>query len=116
MRISRYTAIILSGQSLSSVVDLGIDTRLCKINMPATWDAADLTFRVSEDGFTYRDLYKSDAISGDAEYVVGAAAARSIILPTDDWIGTRFIQVRSGTAGVAVNQTADRNIELIAGR
>ncbi|MBW7970964.1 hypothetical protein [Bradyrhizobium sp. BR 10289] len=92
---------IASGQSLSGSVDLGRQ-RAVRVIIPATWTAANLTFQVSYDNVTFSNLYDS---SGN-EYTVQAGASRSIILPVADFIGIRYLKVRSGTSGAAVNQTS----------
>ena len=68
--------------------------------MPASWDAADLTFQASVDDTTYNNVY-TDA---DAEYTVQAAASRYIIADSVELRGIDYLMVRSGTSGSAVNQ------------
>jgi len=95
------TATIAQGASLSDAVDTGGLTIL-SILMPATWDAAVLTFQGSLDGVTYGNVYDE---SGN-EYTVQAAASRAIgIDAASPLLGFRYIKVRSGTAASAVNQT-----------
>lgn len=101
------TAQIALGTALSAAVDC-VDGRAIRVDMPAAWDAADLTFQVSLDGVTYSDLY--DAYG--SEYVVRASASRAILLNPVDFIGVRYLKVRSGTGAVPVNQTAARSITL----
>jgi hypothetical protein len=107
-QVATAVATIASGASLSGAVDTGT-ARLAQINMPAAWSAANLTFQTSDDGVTYRNLYDSSG----TEYVVTAAAGRSIILSLADFIAARFLKVRSGTAGVSVNQAAARDLGLV---
>jgi hypothetical protein len=99
---------IASGASLSGAVDLN-GCGLVRIQMPAGWDAAVLTFQVSLDGLTFANLYDR---AGN-EYTVQVAASSSIIVPPSDFAGLRWLKVRSGTAGVAVNQTAERVLNLM---
>src|ERR1044072_669262 len=101
------TATIANGASLPGAVDLG-RTRLAKINMPASWTAAVLTFQTSSDNVTYRDLYDSYGV----EYTAQAAASRSIILNLADWLGSRYVKVRSGTSAAAGNPGGARRLEL----
>lgn len=108
MQNNIISATILSGASLSAAVYLGSGT-LSKIIMPATWTAANLTFQTSDDGTTYSNLYDASG----TEYVVTAAASRAIIVPVSEFQGFRYMKVRSGTAGVPVNQGADRVLTLI---
>lgn len=92
---------------LSAAISLG-NNRLARIDMPATWVAANLTFQVSADDVTYTNLYDSLG----TEYTVIAAASRSILLNLADFLGIRYLKIRSGTASVPVNQTADRALTL----
>ena len=98
---------IANGASLSGAVDTGGGT-VCGIAMPGTWTTANLTFQVSADGATYQDLYDK----GGTEYTVTAAASRYIELPPADFAGIRFLKVRSGTTGTAVNQADVRALLL----
>lgn len=101
---------IANGASLSGAADLG-SLHLLGIVMPAAWDAASLTFQVSPDGVTYQNLYDA---SSEVAYT-GAAAARNLAFAVNVWHCWRYVKVRSGTAGIPVNQTADRVITLILG-
>lgn len=103
-----YTATIANGASLSGAVDLG-GRKLVAIVMPSAWDAASLTFQASPDGVTYYNLY-----DGATERALVVSANYYSALGIGDWVGTRFLKIRSGTAGAAVNQTAARSITLVA--
>lgn len=102
------TATVALGESLSGAVDCSAG-RAARISMPAAWDTANLTFQASADGVTYNNLYDSSG----TEYTVTAAASRSILLPLVDFISIRYLKIRSGTSGSAVNQTAARTITLV---
>lgn len=108
MQASVLGTTIASGGSLSGALDLG-NQRLSRIAMPAAWDAASLTFQTSPDGVTYNNLYDS---SGN-EYTVTAAASRAILVNYIDFVGIRYLKIRSGTSAVPVNQTADRALSLV---
>lgn len=99
---------IANGQSLSNAVDIGNKT-LLGIVIPSSWTAANLTFQVSTDGITYNDVYDNLG----TEKNVTAAASRYIIIDPVDFIGAKYIKVRSGTAASAVNQGAERIVKLI---
>ena len=103
------TASISNGQSLSGAIDLG-GARLAYIQMPASWTAAALTFQASADGVTYVDLYDNDGV----EYSASVAASQGIIVPLTDFLGIRYLKVRSGTSAVPVNQGGDRTLTLRA--
>lgn len=105
--VETKTAVIASGASLSGAVDLG-GRKLVAIVMPGTWDAAGLTFQASPDGTNFFNVY-----DGATERGLTAAASYYSALNIADWVGIRWIKVRSGTAGSAVNQTAERTLTLV---
>ena len=98
---------ISSGSSLSSAVDLG-GRKLVAIVMPSAWTAASLTFQASVDGVTYYDVY-----DGSTERTVAVAASYYSMLAIGDYVGVRYLKVRSGTAASGVNQGADRTLTLV---
>lgn len=100
---------IANASSLSGLIDLAGKT-LLGIHMSAVWTTANLTFQVSEDGVTYDNLY--DRFGNEVVYTV--AGARYIPLLPSEWIGIRFVKVRSGTSAIPVAQGAARNIVLIS--
>ena len=106
------TATILDTASLSDAVELK-GAGVLRIGMPAAWDAADLTFQISDDGgTTFRNVYWD----WGPEMVVDAAASMTIEL--SPFVGLHKIdqlKVRSGTAGTPVVQTDDRIILLAVG-
>jgi hypothetical protein len=109
-------AIILSGASLTSAIDLSTSDQRCgrlmAIHMPAAWTTASLTFQGSPDGITYQNIYNASG----AEYSVAAAASRDIILPPGDFAGFRYLKIRSGTSGTPVTQAADRTLTVLTAR
>ena len=105
-----FNAVIDSGASLSPAVDL-IDTRLFGFVMPAAWTAAAMTFSVSADGVTYNDLY--DDTGTEVNLTVSASKFIALSNP-QRFLGIRYLKVRSGTTGSAVNQGAARTIQLVA--
>ena len=44
---------------------------------------------------------------------ISAAAGRWVVLDPRDTAGLRFIRLRSGTAGTAVDQAADREVTVV---
>lgn len=107
--VNYATATIASGASLSGAFDLG-QSRAARLAFPAAWTAADVTVQTSMDGVTYRDLYDKDG----TEYTIKAALSRSVLLPIADFFGIRYLKFRSGTSAAAVNQGADRVLEVQA--
>ena len=95
--------------ALSGAVELGGHS-VERIIMPAAWTAADLTFAISDDGgTTSQNLYWD----WGAEMVVDAAVATTIELsPFVKLSNIDQLIVRSGTAGVPVNQAAERIVRL----
>jgi len=104
---------ILNAASLSAAVELhGAD--ILRINMPAAWTAADLTFQLSDDGGG--NWYGNVYWDWGPEMVIDADVDMSIEL--SPFVGLHNIdriKVRSGTAGVPVAQGDDRVITLIVG-
>lgn len=96
---------ILSGQSLSDPVDISSVSEI-KIEMPASWDVADLTVQARAQDGTYKNVYDE----ADTELIIKAAAGRIIVTSKLKALG--WIKLRSGTSSVAVNQTADRTIYI----
>ena len=110
-RRSVVTATIANGESLSGAVDLTEQgKRLLGIQMPAAWTEAGLTFQASAGGSTYVDLYM-----GAAELAIPTVVASSfVILPSaNDFLGLRYLKIRSGTTGTPVNQGAARTLQLV---
>jgi hypothetical protein len=105
--IETATATIANGASLSGVVDLG-GRKLVAIVMPGTWTAASLTFQASPDGVTYYNVY-----DGATERALVVAASYYSALNIGDWVGFRYLKIRSGTAASAVNQAAERVLTLV---
>ena len=105
------TATIAQNQALSGAIDLG-SASLLAIAMPAAWDAAKLTFQASDSlAGTYQNVYDDAGF----EVTVTAAAARVIAVDVAALkLGAlRYVKIRSGTAAVAVNQTAARTLTLL---
>lgn len=107
-KLDRKTVTIANGASLSGAIDLGAGT-LVGIEMPAAWDAADLTFQTSSDNTAFQDYYDA----AGTEVTVSADASRNIKLDAADYAGAGQLKVRSGTSDTPVNQTAERTIVLI---
>jgi hypothetical protein len=97
-------ATIADGASLSSVIDLGVSAlrsaRPGAVLVDA-WDAADMSFQVSEDGTTFFDLYRQDG----TELTIEIAADRVIVLTPADFLAFQYLKVRSGTTGSPVVQS-----------
>jgi hypothetical protein len=99
--------IIANGQSLSGAADLR-EGYVVEIVMPGAWTAADLTFQVSDDNSTFKDVYDT---AGELA-ITTADVNRRIKLSPDDLLGACYLKVRSGTSGTPVAQAAERVIGL----
>lgn len=110
--VSRNTeCVIASGASLSNGVDLGV-LKLFGFIMPAGWDAAALTVLASFDGGTTYIPMKSLYDGTEITYVVNASGYFPLPNP-QVFAAVTNLKVQSGTSASAVNQTADRNIQLV---
>jgi hypothetical protein len=105
--VARLPVSIVINTSLSVAVQV-MGGLLAVIEMPAAWDAANLTFQSSGDGVNYFNVY--DELG--TEVTVTAAASRRIRLDPTQWAGVQYLKLRSGTAGAAVNQTAARTLYI----
>lgn len=107
-------ASIAAGQSLSGVIS-GSGMDLVGIQMPAAWTAAGITFQISGDGVTYGNVYDD---AGTEVAITGPAAGRYVAIGTSTKLlrGVRFLKVRSGTSGAAVNQVAAAALMLVFGQ
>lgn len=105
------TATIANGASLSGAICLGAGV-LCAIVMPAGWDAADMTFQVSDDqGATWHELLDA---SGTAITLSAPAAGSRYEMDAADFKSAMFLKLRSGTTGAPVNQTAARSLTVVS--
>lgn len=107
---NQSTTTIANGTSLSGAIDLGAAT-LFGVQIPSSWTAASLTFQASTDGVTYSNLYDSVG----TEIVASVAASQFVVMSIPaQWIGIRFLKIRSGTSGAPVNQGADRTLQIVS--
>lgn len=107
-QVTTATATIANAASLSGAVDCS-GGRVCGILIPAAWTTANLTFQGSMDNATFADLYDS---SGTEYTVTVGGVSRYIEVPLADFIGIRYLKVRSGTTGTPVAQGGSRTLTL----
>lgn len=101
------TITIPAGKSLSE--PWTVKGKVVGFYMPAGWDAADITFLASKD----KETAGASIYDAGVERSIPSAqaqAGRFIPASLNDWLGVNVLQVRSGTAALAVNQTAERKI------
>ncbi len=108
-QLSTMTATIAAAGSLSAAVDLAGRGSPVGLLMPAAWDAAVITFAVSNDGVTYRNLQQQ---LGAGEYSLTVDVDQALPLDPADFVAWRYIKVRSGTAAAPVAQAAGAAIGL----
>jgi hypothetical protein len=106
--LTTVTVTITNGTSLSAAVDIG-NAGIVRVLMPATWTAAVLTAQVSQDNATFYDLYNADG----TEWSATVAANHAVVMDVTVWTGMRYVKLRSGTGGAAVNQGGDRILTLV---
>ncbi len=100
---------IASGGNITSEIDM-IGYSLLRVEMPAAWDAANLTFQVGAVSGSLVDHY----LDGMEYTKTSAAASRSVgFTPADSMLFQRYIKIRSGTAGTPVTQTAARTLRIV---
>lgn len=98
---------IAAGGSLSAGVDLKGCT-LARMELPTITSAA-ITFAVSEDGGTYKELYD---FYGSAVAYPASTGGVIVALSPGDWFGLKFLKVRSGTSASAVTQAGGAVIKF----
>lgn len=100
---------ILNGQSLSGGLDIRT-RRIRSVICPADVQAAtDLTFQVSQDAGTYRNLHNADG----SEVAIKIGANRHVVIPHELMAGASFIKIRLGTGAAPVVATAQRQFTFI---
>lgn len=100
---------ISSGTSITSATNLK-GRVLVGIIMPAAWDAATITFQMSD---TEAGTYVNVIGISESELELTAAASQYLAIDPVNLYGCNYIKVRSGNAAAAVNQTADRALILM---
>lgn len=98
-----------AGASLSDAANLTTIGQCVGVVSDAAWDAAAVSFAVSMDGNTffplrYQGVEFSEANPGASAYVALNPAV---------FAGVRYLKVRSGTSGAAVNQADATVVTLI---
>jgi hypothetical protein len=103
-------ATIAASGSLSNAINVD-GKRICGIQTPSAWTAADLTFQASFDGVTYNDVYDE----AEAEVTVQGAASRytSLDAVALELSGVPWVKIRSGPTALPVAQSAERVIIVV---
>lgn len=98
------------GASLSDAIDLRT-ARLMALWIPAGFSGALLTFQSSADGATFGELNDD---TGASVSITIAAGTFAIITKPSQWLGVRWLKVRSGTSGAPSAQAAAATLALFA--
>lgn len=111
---SRPQALILNGQSLSGLIQIGAGD-LVAVEMPAVWTAAAITFQTSSDGVTFQNLFDDAGV----EIKLVVAASQNIAIgeganaKAEHFRGAAYIKIRSGTSAVPVAQAQNSTVTLV---
>lgn len=103
------TVTIGAGASLSGASTKYPGYRLVGIVTASTWDAAKVSFQVSNDGQNFFNLH-----SGTAEYELASiTAAWAVPVETKYFIPWDYVKVRSGISTAATNQADATIVTLV---
>lgn len=83
------------------------------IEIDGVWAAADLSFQIGADSTTLQNVYTGD--SAETQVSVQAAISRTISIPPEvvrQLAGARWMKIRSGLTGAAVNQVGSPTLKL----
>jgi len=103
MAFTAVNAKILAGQSMSASINLSAgNTGIMRIAMPNAWRSAWLTFQISYDNVTFRDVYWPTGNPVVVTVVPGA----TIVTDPNVWQAAYF-KFRSGSPTDPIIQPAD---------
>lgn len=102
-------ATIADTASLSGAVDLG-GYSLVGLVTPAGWATAVITFQVSVDNATWLEY---EDVNGTAVTIPSTAASKYRAIDASDFVGIRYLKVRSGTAGTPVAQSGGDVVTIV---
>jgi len=104
---------IAGGSSLSGSVDFGPYGEMAThLFTSGSWDSASISFQVSYDGVTWNSLYDDS----NTEVTMTGSDSRCYTLTSAEWYGVRYAKVRSGVAGIVVDQSASRVLRFLITR
>ena len=107
---------ISSGDGLSGALAIE-NCAVVRVNMPAGWEgtAAAITFQVSEDGDTYRDVYywNDETPATSVEASVTVVESCSYAIPPEWTEGAAYVKVRAGTAATSIPQATNQIVEVV---
>lgn len=112
IEVKTVDAVIANGAALSGIVDIGEGWVASKVLIPGAITGTKLTFQISPDGVTFYNL----KTSAGAELEPAMAASDSISLGLTEFMGIRYLKLRTGTSGAPTLQAAERTLKVIAVR
>jgi len=110
--LSTVTGTIANGASLSGAIDLRAVGTPVALQTDAAWDTNAIAFQGSYDGVVYTNLRNM----GVEVSIPGVVASSLEGLDLQQFLGLRYLKVRSGTAAAPQNQVGDTVVTIIAGR
>ena len=99
---------IANGASLSGTYTFDTRTPVA-IELPAALTGTALTFQLSTDNVTFKNLYDEFG----TEVTVQVGTSRIVRLVPADWYFVKYLKVRSGTSGSPTAEGGDRTINFI---
>jgi hypothetical protein len=100
--------IIPAGQVLSAGVDCS-EGYLARIQMPSTWNSANLSFQISHDGVQYYDLLDNNGKEALMAVIPGTAR----MVREEPWSsGIGWWKLRSGSRANPIVQDTDRTFMI----
>lgn len=113
MKNKKVVVTITDGASQSGVIDKSHFKNMLII-MPAAWDAANITFLVSDNPTTGFVMLVDDAGAEVALTTVTVSTAISLTgVDKESLESAMFVKIRSGTNATPVNQTPGREFTVI---
>lgn len=106
------TVTIGAGASLSGASTKYPGYRLVGVQTASTWDAAKISFAVSNDGTNFYALY-STKTGAEVKYDAALTGAACVAVDPADFLGWDYVKVRSGLVGAATNQVDATIVTLI---
>ncbi len=110
--LTSQVAVIAAGASVSTAVNL-FDGNLVGIQMPAAWTAAGIQLEGSFDGLSFFPLHD---VSGNALGIASPGINLQYALDPVNFLGVRFVRIRSGTSAAPVIQVSSATLNLLSRR
>jgi len=97
---------ILAGQSISDAIDITSSQgkSISGVIIPDEWTPALLSFQLSQDGTTYKDLYSVNGF----ELSLNITPGTRLVFDTTWSLAAGYVRFRSGSRHYPIIQTEDR--------